>query len=183
MLNAGDGDGVNGQQRDNAAANVREHPEGLYVGDAGVYHVAGGEAANEFLPALFLGGPPGEQGGNPAVFVPGKVLHQKAHRPVHPGEDGDVPHGAVLNAQGPFLPGDEPPHEFQVHNQVVLGVAHHGLGLQDFPIPHSLRQGGGGLEGGPVFKGVYQMAFWMKLHFPFFLSLQGRTPLPNGPSC
>ena len=172
MVDTGDGDGIDGQQGYDAAADVREHPKGLDVGDPGLDHVPGQQGVYVVLPAALLGGPAGEQGGKPPRPVPEHILYQEAHRPVHPGEDGDVPHRALPDADGTLLPGDQAPHGAQVHHQVVGAVAQQGPGLQNAPGPHGLGQGGGGAEGGAVFRGVDQTAFRVKSHFGILLFLQ-----------
>ena len=124
------------------------------MSDSGVDDISWGEGADEFIPAFFLGGSPGEQCGDPAVFVPDEILHHKAYWTVDPGEDGDIPHSALPDPQCALLPGDQPPHKFQIYDQIVLTVTHGSFGLQDLPVPHGLRQGSGRLQRGPVLKGV-----------------------------
>ena len=61
VVDAGNRDGVNGQEGHHAAANVGESAEGLQVGDAGADDVAGSQAAYVPPPALLLSRPSGQK--------------------------------------------------------------------------------------------------------------------------
>ena len=78
----------------------------------------------------FLCQAPGELGD--AVLEAGD---DKAHRPAHAGEDGDVPCGALPDAQGALLPWDDSHRVPQLHRQVVGRVTAEGQPFQHHLLP------------------------------------------------
>ena len=99
--------------------------------------------------------PAGEPGAEGAVVL-FQGLHGEAHRPAHPGEDGDLPGGALGDAQGGLLPGDHPGEGPHGHQQIVALVAQLGHPLQDGFLLHGPAECAGGGAGGLVFRCMQQ---------------------------
>ncbi len=142
------------------------------MGDPGGDYVPWRKGSYVFRHTALLGSPAGEGGqisARPVLLHPGD---REAHRPVHPGEDGNVPDRALPDAQGPLLPGDNSPDAGQIQNQIVGAVAQGSPGLQDSALAGSLCQSGRRAGGGNVLWGMEQVAFGEKLHglhIPFSL--------------
>ena len=137
---------------------VHKGPKGLQVGDPDGEDLSGGEAVQQSGLGQLLGPPPGENGTEMALpFLQG--LHGEAHRAPHPGEDGDVPGGAVGNAQGGFRPGHVAPKGAHVYPEAVLRAAQDGGALQNHLLLHGPPEGGGG--------GAQRLVVWCIKQVPF----------------
>ena len=134
------------------------------MGDSGIDHVTGNQPGQKFLPALFLGFPAGQNGNGRTACILCQLRHHKTHRTVDPGQNGNIPHGALPNAHGPLLPGNDAPNAVEVENQIVLTVTDQRPGFQNFPFPTGLQQRAGGQKGLPVFLCIHQPAFRIVFH-------------------
>ena len=129
MGDAGDGEGFQGQQGGDAAADVHKGTVGFQVGDGGGQDVPQ-LTLQQLRQRPFLCQAPGELWD--AVC---KAGDHKTHRLAHAGEDGDVPCTALSDAQGALLPWDDSHRVPQLHRQSVSGVTAEGKPFQDDLLP------------------------------------------------
>ena len=102
MGDAGDRNGLQGNQRRDSAADVHKGAIGFQMGDGGGENVSGNGVLQELLQGQLLGPATGKLGHT--VF---KAGDNKAGGFAHAGENGDVPGCALPDAQGALLPGDD----------------------------------------------------------------------------
>lgn len=146
-------------------------PERLQMGDPGGDDLTGKQGGKVLLPAALLGGPAGEDGGDAAVRLLLDRLHHKADRFAHPGEQSDVPHRAVRDAQRPLLPGDDALTEAEIDQQIVLLGAEEGAGLEDGSGSQRLPEARRAPAEGFVLFGMNQPAFRRESSHFFYLLL------------
>ena len=87
--------------------------------DPGVRHVAGAQLLYVLSPAFFLRRPAREHSNRIARIILLKSGYDKADRPVHAG---NIPGGALPNAQSALFPGNQSFHAAQIHQQIVEAV-------------------------------------------------------------
>ena len=107
--------------------------------------------AEQFCQSQLLGPAAGEAGPEDALrFLQSCDL--KTDRLAHPGENGDLPGGALCNAQRGLLPGEKAGKRPYGHQQVVGPVAELGNPLQHRLLLHGPAEAVAGGAGGLVFR-------------------------------
>ena len=110
VVDARNGDRVDRQQGDDAAADVRESAERLEMGDAHVDHVAARQAGYVLREAALLRLAAREHRRDPPCGVADEISDDKAHRLVDARDDGDVAHGPLADAERALLARDDAAH-------------------------------------------------------------------------
>lgn len=131
MGDAGNGEGLNGQQGDDAAAHVHKGAEGLQVGDLAGDDHAWRQVAKHPVQGLGLGPATGEGQAGPSGFIRFQGGDAAAHRLSHQGQYGDLPPGAADEGVNGLLSGDAAGKAAQGDHQVVVFLTAQDRSLQD----------------------------------------------------
>ena len=135
-----------------AAPDIDKGAKTGQVGHRSGKHGARGAGQKSFQ-GQFLGPPAGKQEG---------ALHLGDHAGdglSHPGEDGNLPGGALPDTQGGLFPGDGSGKRAQLHHQIVGRGAEGHPSLHDSFSGHGLAEAGQGFHVGPVLEGVQKAPF------------------------
>ena len=151
MADAGNRDVFQRQQCRNAAAYVAEHTEGGGIGHHGGQNVAGLSLIQQMVEGVPLDGGPGQDNG----AVVGDGFNAAADGLTHPAENGDFPDGALSDAQGRPVTGDDGGEPAQGQMEIVVLIAPEGGDRQHSALFHPAAQllqghgvqGRGGLHG------------------------------------
>lgn len=158
--NPGNGYAVNGNQGGQSAADVHKAAEGLQMGYTGGENISRTTSVQVLGQAALLGSPPGKNGKRCACLVTGQLRNHKAYRLVHPGDQRNIPGGALPDPHCPLLPRDDRLHAGQLHPKVVGAVADGDSALQDGAPFHCLRKPCRGADCPFVFFCLNPVAFW-----------------------
>ena len=111
------------------------------MGHPGADDVPGHQGVQILLLAALLGLTAAQHRTQAAVRQLLKTGDHKAHRFAHPGEQRNIPGGAVLHAQCALVMGDHPLDASEVHQQIRACPADPGApALEDHPLCHGLPQ-------------------------------------------
>ena len=131
MGDTGDGEGLNGQQGDNAAAHVHKGAEGLQVGDLAGDDHARRQVSEHPVQSLGLGPAAGEGQAGPSGFIRFQGGDTAAHRLSHQGQHGDLPPGAADERVNGRLSGNAAGKAAQGDHQVVVFLTAQDRPFQD----------------------------------------------------
>ena len=140
MRDPGDGDCIHGDQGVDAHPDIHKRAEPLQMRHTRLNHISRHQSGNILPPALFLGQPSAQDGIPLSKGIGADLRHQKGDRLVDTGDQRDVPHLALTDADRPFLARDDPLHAPQIDVQIMPLVAEDGARLQHRVRIHGVRQ-------------------------------------------
>ena len=165
MGDTGDGDGIDGEQGWDAAADVHKCAEFFQVRDNCRQDVTRRTVGEILLPAFLLDDAPGED----CHRQTGCVLFyaQDAETDRFPGtcDQCDVFCRAFCDAHCALFPWDDATHTRQGNGEIMAAVTEDGTSLQDHAGVHGVFHGGYAAQCSLIFRRMQPAAFWCIDHF------------------